>query len=178
MKTRTEMPRSSRQKCRWSITSAIVSLSVVLSVAVAAQNQLYVYPLKKQSSEQQDRDRYECHRWAVQQTGFDPSKAYPSNPNSLDPQPYRPSQPHILKGAGRGAALGAAGRRYVDSAGKMKDANRLLSSRPMLLRPLRHNIRTIPGQWLHVLKDADIASNRGWVASMRGDSVSVRRAVP
>ena len=103
------MPRSSRQKCRWSITSAIVSLSVVLSVAVAAQNQLYVYPLKKQSSEQQDRDRYECHRWAVQQTGFDPSKAYPSNPNSLDPQPYRPSQPHILKGAGRGAALGAVG---------------------------------------------------------------------
>lgn len=118
MKTRTEMPRPSKQNCRWSITSAILSLSAVLSVAVAAQSQLYVYPLKQQSSEQQDRDRYECHRWAVQQTGFDPSKAYPTNPNSLDPQPYRPSQPHVVKGAARGAALGAVGGAITGNAGK------------------------------------------------------------
>jgi YMGG-like Gly-zipper len=110
--------RSSKQKCRWSITSAILSLCVVLSVAAAAQSQLYVYPLKQQSSEQQDRDRYECHRWAVQQTGFDPSKAYPTNPNSLDPQPYRPSQPHVVKGAARGAALGAVGGAITGNAGK------------------------------------------------------------
>lgn len=36
---------------------------------------VYVYPREGQSPEQQDRDRYECHRWAVDQTGFDPSEA-------------------------------------------------------------------------------------------------------
>ncbi len=118
MKRRTEMPWSWKQKCRWSIAPTILSLSVVLSVVAAAQTQLYVYPLKKQSSEQQDRDRYECHRWAVQQTGFDPSKTYPTNPNSLDPQPYRPSQPHVVKGAARGAALGAVGGAITGNAGK------------------------------------------------------------
>jgi hypothetical protein len=36
--------------------------------------QLYVYPNNGQSSDQQDRDRYECNSWAVKQTGFDPSQ--------------------------------------------------------------------------------------------------------
>src|SRR5947208_71871 len=98
----TEMTWSWNRKSRWSIAPTILSLSFVLSVVAAAQSQLYVYPLKKQSSEQQDRDRYECHRWAVQQTGNDPSKAYPSNPTYLDPQPYRPSQRHVMKGGTRG----------------------------------------------------------------------------
>lgn len=35
---------------------------------------VYFYPLKGQSAEQQDRDRYECYRWAHRQTGFDPSR--------------------------------------------------------------------------------------------------------
>src|ERR1700760_3646080 len=34
---------------------------------------VYVYPAQGQSSEQTDRDKYECHMWAVQQTGVDPS---------------------------------------------------------------------------------------------------------
>jgi hypothetical protein len=35
---------------------------------------LFVYPKEGQSREQQDSDRYECHRWAVTQTGFDPTQ--------------------------------------------------------------------------------------------------------
>lgn len=35
---------------------------------------LFIYPKKGQSAEQQDTDRYECYRWAVQQTGFDPTQ--------------------------------------------------------------------------------------------------------
>jgi len=35
--------------------------------------ELYVYPKEGQSAEQQAQDRYECHRWAVEQTGFDPT---------------------------------------------------------------------------------------------------------
>ena len=88
------------------------------SIALAQSPQLYVYPLKNQSSAQQDKDRYECHSWEVQQTGYDPSRAYPNNPNQLDPQPYRPTQPHVLKGAARGAALGAVGGAITGDAGK------------------------------------------------------------
>lgn len=37
------------------------------------ETQVFVYPLHAQSADLQGRDRYECHNWAVQQTGFDPS---------------------------------------------------------------------------------------------------------
>ena len=36
--------------------------------------QLFIYPRQGQSEEQQAKDRYECHAWAVQQTGYDPTK--------------------------------------------------------------------------------------------------------
>lgn len=35
----------------------------------------YVYPSMNQSAETQASDEYECHRWAVGQTGFDPSSS-------------------------------------------------------------------------------------------------------
>ena len=106
------------QVCRWRIATVILSLFLFCPMVALAQNQLYVYPLKHQSNQQQDKDRYECHRWAVDQTGYDPSKAYPNNPTYADPQPYQPSQPHVLKGAGRGAALGAVGGAITGNAGK------------------------------------------------------------
>jgi hypothetical protein len=33
---------------------------------------LFVYPKNGQSQQQQSADRYDCHSWAVQQSGFDP----------------------------------------------------------------------------------------------------------
>lgn len=90
-----------------------------IPATVSAQNgQMFIYLKSNQSQAQQDKDRYECHRWSVQQTGFDPSVPYPSNPNALDPQPYRPSQPHVLKGAARGATLGVVGGAIAGDAGK------------------------------------------------------------
>lgn len=35
--------------------------------------EVYFYPKQGQSPEQQERDRYECYLWAMEQTGFDPS---------------------------------------------------------------------------------------------------------
>jgi hypothetical protein len=50
-----------------------------LSGQVKAQapvvTELFMYPKAGQSSEQQARDREECHRWAVGQAGFDPTTA-------------------------------------------------------------------------------------------------------
>lgn len=36
-------------------------------------DQLFIYPKNGQSKEQQSKDRYECHTWAMGQTGFDPT---------------------------------------------------------------------------------------------------------
>src|SRR5712664_2249534 len=86
-------------------------------IAIAQNGELYIYPSKGQSQAQQDKDRYECHSWAVKQTGFDPSK--PSTAAAAPTtQPYQPSQPHVVKGAARGAALGAVGGAIAGDAGK------------------------------------------------------------
>ncbi len=36
---------------------------------------IYVYPQQGQSPDQQANDRYDCHKWAASQTGFDPTQA-------------------------------------------------------------------------------------------------------
>ena len=45
------------------------------TVTPAPAQNMFVYPNKGQSAEQEAKDRYECHRWAVDQTGFDPTTA-------------------------------------------------------------------------------------------------------
>jgi hypothetical protein len=44
-------------------------------------DQLYIYPQGGQSPEQQAFDKYDCHKWASSQTGFDPTQ-----PNALAPE--------------------------------------------------------------------------------------------
>jgi hypothetical protein len=39
----------------------------------AGSDELFIYPQRGQSEAQQAQDRYECHRWAADQTSFDPS---------------------------------------------------------------------------------------------------------
>lgn len=41
----------------------------------APLTQVYFYPRKGQSTEQQARDHYECYNWAINQTHFDPSQS-------------------------------------------------------------------------------------------------------
>jgi hypothetical protein len=50
--------------------------------AVPASDEFFVYPREGQNEQAQARDRYECHRWAVSQTGFDPSQAQGGVPES------------------------------------------------------------------------------------------------
>ncbi len=40
----------------------------------SGSEEVFVYPKNGQSEEQQGTDRYECHRWAVGKTGFDPTR--------------------------------------------------------------------------------------------------------
>ena len=103
----------------------LVAGPLLAAAALAQGGDIYVYPAKGQSQAQQDRDRYECHSWAVKQTGFDPSRpqaAMPSAPapyaSAPAPNTYQPTQRHIARGAGRGAALGAGGGAITGDAGK------------------------------------------------------------
>lgn len=47
--------------------------SPIIASGDPALGRTYVYPKLGQSAEKQASDEYECHRWAVNQTGFDPS---------------------------------------------------------------------------------------------------------
>ncbi|HVO46419.1 MAG TPA: hypothetical protein VMT29_08790, partial [Steroidobacteraceae bacterium] len=69
-------------------------------VVEGARDQLFVYPLKGQSSGQQSQDRYECHRWALEQSGYDPTSADAgSQPQARRDDYFRP-QSACLQGRG------------------------------------------------------------------------------
>jgi hypothetical protein len=71
------------------------------------QQQLVVYPAKGQSPEQLERDRYECHVWAVQQSGFDPSQPGVPASQRVMVEPANPPGTGTAVGAIAGAILGA-----------------------------------------------------------------------
>ena len=78
----------------WPKLSFVVGLPFSLLVfpffcspVVRAQTDVFIYPAKGQNQAQQDKDRYECHSWAVQQTGFDPSKPQSANSQSASQRP-------------------------------------------------------------------------------------------
>lgn len=87
--------------------------SVLLLVAgpATAQN-IIAYPARGQSEEQQERDRFDCYNWAVQQTGYNPQA---QQFGSTVPPPVGGG---ALPGAFRGAALGAVGGAIGGNAGE------------------------------------------------------------
>jgi len=70
------------------------------------QSTVYFYPELSQDEAKQDRDRYECYRWAVREAGVDPG---------MTPVRYVPPPPGVVRdgaevvaGAATGAIVGAA----------------------------------------------------------------------
>lgn len=71
---------------------------------------VYAAPNRGQSTDQLDRDRYECSQWATQQTGFDPSRPLP-------PPPQRSSRVVVTGPApGSGVAVGAVSGAVIGAA--------------------------------------------------------------
>ena len=90
-----------------------VALAGLIFVPAMAQ-QMYIYPTQNQSPDQQSRDRYECHIWAVQQTGVDPT-----NPQMAAAPPQQAAQQGgLLRGAARGATVGVVVGAIGGNAGK------------------------------------------------------------
>lgn len=79
--------------------------------------QVYFYPKAGQSQEQQDRDRYECYLWAVDQTGFDPSNPKLAPHQRVNVVPRPPAGRATAAGAVSGAVIGAAVSRPGNKAG-------------------------------------------------------------
>ena len=61
------------------VTEAPAPASNPVTQPQQGPDQFYVYPKKGQTADQQAKDRYECHRWAVDQAGFDPSQPVAGN---------------------------------------------------------------------------------------------------
>jgi Glycine zipper len=78
----------------------------------AVAQQLYIYPARGQSPQQQQQDTYQCSAWASGQTGFNPTVPPPI------PQASAPPPPGLFGGAFRGAAVGAIGGAIGGNAGK------------------------------------------------------------
>jgi hypothetical protein len=62
--------------------------------------EIYAYPKSGQSDEQQATDRYECHKWAAAQSGFDPTRGSQPSGNVAD---YRRAMTACLDGRGYSA---------------------------------------------------------------------------
>lgn len=79
----------------------------VVAVSAPPPQRVFVYPAQGQSPEQTERDRYECHLWAVQQTGVDPSRADASAYERMVVQPANPPGTGTALGAISGAIIGS-----------------------------------------------------------------------
>jgi len=93
-----------------------VAVSVIfwvgLGITDSANAGMLIYPAKGQSAEQQQKDEFECHQWAVQQTGYDPAKAQQA------PQQQTTQRGGAVRGAAGGALLGAGIGAIAGDTGK------------------------------------------------------------
>lgn len=97
--------------------SLLPALTVAFLAAVPATfalaQSLYIYPAQGQSEDQMNRDKYECHSWAVEQSGVDPldqrsiDAAAAAYNQDGPPQKKHKGAKRILGGAAGGAAAGA-----------------------------------------------------------------------
>ncbi|GJQ60722.1 MAG: hypothetical protein D8M57_16635 [Candidatus Scalindua sp. AMX11] len=100
-----------RLHCTLFVMAVLLGLFAA-SGSVMSQD-FYVYPKAGQTAETVNRDKFECHEWAKQQTGIDPNRV------ATDVRPQQVEQRGgAFGGAARGAAVGAIGGAIAGDAGK------------------------------------------------------------
>jgi hypothetical protein len=100
------------KKIKWVVACFVLALMAV--PPVFAQDPI-IYPNKGQSSEQQEKDKFDCYTWAKGQTGFDPMQV----PTATTAPPQEGAQQGgVVRGAGRGAVTGVAVGAIAGDAGK------------------------------------------------------------
>ena len=116
------MRYSRSKKKQWLFRNSYFGMTVCVAVSVFflfglgfvifANAGMMIYPAKGQSAEQQQKDEFECYQWAVQQTGFDPTKAQQT------PQQQTTQRGGAVRGAAGGALLGAGIGAIAGDTGK------------------------------------------------------------
>lgn len=96
-----------------------VQLIVAMAMFLAAagfpdetRSQMFIFPEKGQTKDQQEFDQFTCSKWAKEQTGYDPSQI------AAAPPPPAPEHGKAARGAAGGAAVGAIGGAIGGDAGK------------------------------------------------------------
>lgn len=89
---------------RATLAGTVVFLLAAPATAAPNLADIQALPQRGQSAEQTRRDRYECHNWAIEQTGAVPAPA----PSDDEEQRSKRSERigRVLTGAGIGAAVG------------------------------------------------------------------------
>jgi hypothetical protein len=105
-----------------------VGVALIFAAAAGAQSDVFLYPKKGQSAEQQQTDKMECASWANQQTGFNPTTPAPTPDQFASGQPV--TQGGAVKGAARGAAVGARRSRPIRPLSPSTTSNALRTSAP------------------------------------------------
>ncbi len=93
----------------------VMSLFFLFSLLVGfspVEAKMLIYPTKGQTPEQQRKDEMACHRWAVQQTGFDPTQIREI------PKTQNPKKGGVIKGGALGALVGVGVGAIAGDAGK------------------------------------------------------------
>ena len=144
----------------------------MLSMEALMASDLYVYPAKGQSADQQSKDEYDCYQWAKRDTGFDPMAV----PTTSTPAPTTEQrQGGMLRGALGGAAIGGIVG-GSDDAGKGAAIGGLLGG----MRQRRHNVEAEQqqAQWEQQESSQYANSrnnyNRAYAACLEGRGYTVK----
>ncbi len=89
----------------------ILGCLLFLGSVASGNAQMFVYPNQGQSQRQQDRDEFECYKWAMARTGVNPADLGQAQVQSS-------GGGEVIGGAAKGAALGAVGGAIGGNAGK------------------------------------------------------------
>ena len=100
-------------KIMWAL---ILSLVFLFVSAGTVQAEMFIYPKEGQSKEKQEMDEFQCHKWAKQQSGSNPT-AMSSQPAPA-PVPQTSNDGQVVRGGAKGALLGAVGGAIGGDAGK------------------------------------------------------------
>ena len=86
------------------ITIGMLVLFTFFAPYLVLANEPIIYPIKNQTPEQQEKDEFECYKWAKTESGFDPmNQQITATPASEPQQKGRP----VLRSAARAGAIGA-----------------------------------------------------------------------
>ena len=90
-----------------SVFIIVTAMMIFVAGHVPAQD-LIVYPAKGQSQQQMEKDKFACHSFAKQQSGFDPTQPPQPAPVASYQPPPGSAAGGVVRGGAGGAALGAA----------------------------------------------------------------------